>query len=332
MSAKVKRRTFLAILGGAAAWPLAARAQQPDRMRRVGVLNSITADDPDAPPRIAAFAQGLQQLGWTIGRNVRIDYRWGASEAEQTRKHAAELVALSPDVLVGTTAAIVAALQQATRTVPIVFAAVIDPVGAGLISSLARPGGNTTGFTIFEYGMSGKWLELLKQLAPSITQVAILRDPTNVSAVGQLGAIQVIAPSFGVELRLVEVRDAAEIDRAITAFAQQSNGGLIVLTSSFAVLHRDLIIGLAARLRLPAIYPYRFFVADGGLISYGPDLVDQYRQAAGYVDRILKGEKPADLPVQAPTRYETVLNLKTAKALGLDVPATVLARADEVIE
>jgi putative ABC transport system substrate-binding protein len=263
---------------------------------------------------------------------VRVDYRWGASDAEQARKHATELVALAPDVLVGTTASIVAALQQATRTVPIVFAAVIDPVGAGLVASLARPGGNTTGFTIFEYGMSGKWLELLKQIAPPIARVAILRDPTNVSAVGQLGAIQVIAPSFGVELRLVEVREAAEIDRAITTFAQQPNGGLIILTSSFALLHRKLIIDLAARLRVPAIYPYRFFVADGGLISYGPNLVEQFRQAAGYLDRIFKGEKAADLPVQTPTKYEMVLNLKTAKALSLTVPPSLLARADEVIE
>src|SRR5262245_29628695 len=317
----MRRREFITVLGGAViGGPLAANAQPRERMRRIGAINSITGDDPDAAPRVAAFAQGLQESGWVIGRNVRIDYRWGAHDTELARKYASELVALKPDVLVGSTAAIVAALQQATRTIPIVFAAVIDPVGAGLVASIARPGGNATGFTIFEYGMSGKWLELLKHVAPRITRVAVLRDPTNVSAVGQLGAIQVIAPSFGVELRLIEVRDTAEIERAIEAFALQPNGGLIVLTSSYAVLHRELIIGLAGRLRLPSIYPYRFFVSDGGLISYGPDLVDQFRQAAGYVDRILKGEKPADLPVQAPTKYETVLNIKTAKALGLDVP------------
>jgi putative tryptophan/tyrosine transport system substrate-binding protein len=302
-------------------------------MRRIGVLMASTADDPDFRTRIAAFLQGLQQLGWDDGRNVRIDTRWATTKPDDIRRHAAELASLAPDViLAGTGTATVAPLLQATRTVPIVFAVVIDPVGAGFIDSLARPGGNATGFTIFEYSMSGKWLELLKAIAPQVTRAAVLRDPTIASGIGQFAAVQASAPSLGLELSAVDVRDAVEIERAVTAFARSSNGGLIVTASALATRHRDLIIALAARLRLPAVYPNRYFVTGGGLISYGPDYVDQYRRAAGYVDRILKGEKPADLPVQAPTKYELAINLKTAKALGLTVPPSLLARADEVIE
>jgi putative tryptophan/tyrosine transport system substrate-binding protein len=329
----MNRREFITLLGGAAAWPLAARAQQPERVRRIGVLVASTADDPEAQARVAAFAEALSQLGWTDGRNLRIDVRWATTNADGLRRHAAELAALGPDVIVAATGtATVAPLLQATRTVPIVFAVVIDPVGAGFVASLARPGGNATGFTIFEYGLSGKWLELLKQVAPGTTRVAVLRDPTIVSGIGQFAAIQAVAPSLGVELSPVDVRDAPEIARAVTAFVRSSNGGLIVTPNALATRHRDLIITLAARHRLPAVYAWRFFAADGGLISYGPDLFDQYRRAAGYVDRILRGEQPADLPVQAPTRYELVINLKTAKALGIDIPTTLLARADEVIE
>jgi putative ABC transport system substrate-binding protein len=327
------RRTFIALLGGAAAaWPLAARAQQPERMRRIGVLLNITADDPQSQARLAAFAQGLQQLGWTIGQNVLADYRWGGGSAEAMRKHAAELVALAPDVILAHSSTALAPLLQLTRTVPIVFTVVADPVGAGYVESLARPGGNATGFTNFEYGIAGKWLELLKEIFPAVRRVAVLRESAIAVGPAQFGTLQGLAPSLGVELRPVDVRDAGEIERTITAFAQGSNGGLIVTGSPAAGVHRELIISLAARHRLPAIYPGRFFAASGGLISYGPDFVDQFRRAAGYVDRILKGEKPADLPVQAPTRYELVINLKTAKALGLDLPASVLARADEVIE
>ena len=330
----MQRRNFIRLLGGAAvAWPLAARAQQSDRVRRIGVLVAATADDGDYQARIAAFQQGLQQLGWSDGRNVHIDTRWATTKPDDIRRHAAELAALAPDViLAGTGTATVAPLLQATRTVPIVFAVVIDPVGAGFVDSLARPGGNATGFTVFEYGMSGKWLELLKQIAPGVTRAAVLRDPTIASGIGQFAAVQAVAPSLGVDLSAVDVRDAGEIERAVTAFARSSNDGLIVTASALATRHRDLIIALAARLRLPAVYPYRFFVTIGGLISYGPDFVDQYRQAAGYVDRILKGEKPAELPVQAATKYELAINLKTAKALGLTVPPAVLARAGEVIE
>ena len=289
------------------AWPLAARAQQGERMRRVGVLMASTADDPESQARIAAFVQALQQLGWTDGRNVRIDTRWATSNADDIRRHAAELAALAPDVILAAAGtSTVAPLLQATRTVPIVFVVVIDPVGAGFVASLARPGGNATGFTMFEYGMSGKWLELLKEIAPRVTRAAVLRDPAVASGIGQFAAVQAVAPSLGVELSPVDVRDAAEIERAVTAFARSPNGGLIVTSSAVATRHRDLIITLAARHRLPAVYAYRFFVTGGGLISYGPDLVDQYRRAAGYVDRILKGEKPADLPVQAPTKYELV--------------------------
>jgi putative ABC transport system substrate-binding protein len=328
----MRRRNFIALLGGAAAWPLAARAQQSaERMRRIGVLMSLAPDDPESPVRIAALLQGLQQLGWTDGRNVRIDYRWGAGDAERIRKSVAELVALAPDVILAHGTSLVGPLQQATRTVPIVFVNVADPVGAGLVDSLARPGGNATGFTSFEYGIAGKWLELLKEVAPQVTRTAILRDAT-IAGGGQLGAIQSVAPSFGVELRPLGLRDTGEIKRSVSAFARVSNGGLIVVAGPMAIIHRELIITLAAQYRLPAVYPYRFYVTGGGLISYGPDQIDQYRRAADYVDRILKGEQPADLPVQAPTKYQLVVNLKTAKTLGLDVPPTVLARADEVIE
>jgi putative ABC transport system substrate-binding protein len=302
-------------------------------VRRIGVLMAATMDDPEYQARVAAFHQSLQELGWNDGRNVAIDTRWATTNPDDIRKNAAGLAALTPDViLAGTGTATVAPLLQATRTVPIVFALVIDPVGAGFIDSLARPGGNATGFTVFEYGVSGKWLELLKQLAPNLTRAAVLRDPTIASGIGQFAAVQAVAPSLGMDLSSVDVRDAAEIERAITTFARSSNGGLIVTASALATSHRDLIIALADRLRLPAVYPYRRFVDDGGLISYGPDFVDQFRQAAVYVDRVLKGEKPAEMPVQAPTRYETVINLKTIKSLGLTVPAAVLARADAVVE
>jgi ABC-type uncharacterized transport system substrate-binding protein len=328
----MRRREFITLLGGAVAWPRAARAQQPERMRRIGVLMNLGSDDAEGQARNAAFLQGLQELGWTVGRNVRIEYRWGAGDAELFRRHASELVALAPDVILAGGGAVVPSLLQATRTVPIVFTGTPDPVGAGFVESLARPGGNATGFTIFEYGTSGKWLELLKEIAPHVTRAAVIRDPAIAAGVGQLGAIQFVAPSLGVELRPLGVRDAGEIERVVTAFARSSNGGLIVTGSALAVVHRELITTLAARYRLPAVFPSRSFVTVGGLISYGPDSIDPYRQAAGYVDRILKGEKPADLPVQAPTKYELVINLKTAKALGLDVPPTLLARADEVIE
>jgi ABC-type uncharacterized transport system substrate-binding protein len=338
----MKRRDFITLLGGAAAtscvsWPIAARAQQPERVRRIGVLMAAAADDPEYQARIAAFLQGLAQLGWTDGRNVRIDMRWATTNADDTRRHAAELAALAPDVIVAATGtATLAPLLQATRIVPIVFVLVIDPVGAGFVTSMARPGGNATGFTMFEYGMSGKWLELLKEIAPGVTRAAVLRDPAIASGIGQFGAVQAVAPSLGVELSPVDVRDAPDIERAVTAFAASSargsNGGLIVTASALATRHRDLIIALAARHKLPAVYAGRWLITGGGLISYGPDYVDQLRRAAGYVDRILKGEKPADLPVQAPTKYELVVNLKTAKALGLTVPDTILARADEVIE
>jgi putative ABC transport system substrate-binding protein len=329
----MRRREFITFLGGATAWPLAARAQQGERMRRIGVLMASAADDLESQARMAAFHQALAQLGWSDGRNVRIDIRWATTNADDLRRHAAELAALAPDVLVaGTGTATAAPLLQASRAVPIVFVVVVDPVGAGFVASLARPGGNATGFTTFEYGLSGKWLELLKQIAPGVTRAAVLRDPAVASGIGQFGAVQAVAPSLGVELSPVDVRDAAEIERAVTSFARSGNGGLIVTPSPLSTRHRDLIIMLAARHRLPAVYAWRYFVTAGGLISYGPDSIEQYRRAAGYVDRILKGEKPADLPVQAPTRYELIINLKAAKALGLEVPATLLARADEVIE
>jgi ABC-type uncharacterized transport system substrate-binding protein len=329
----MRRREFITLLCGAAVWPLAARAQQPERMRRIGILLPAAADHAEFQTRVGAFLQALALLGWTIGRNVRIDTRWATTNADDLRRHAAELAALAPDVLVAATGtATTAPLLQATRTVPIVFAIVIDPVGAGFVASLARPGGNATGFTMFEYGMSGKWLELLKQVAPGVVRAAVLRDPAIASGIGQFAAIQAVAPSLGVELSPIDARDAPEIERAVTAFARSGNSGMIVTPSAVANLHRDLIATLAVRHRLPAVYGTRQYAAAGGLISYGPDLIDQYRRAAGYVDRILKGEKPADLPVQAPTKYELVLNLKTAKVLGLDVPPTLLARADEVIE
>ena len=329
----MRRRAFITLLGGAAAaWPLVARAQQREQMRRIGVLMNLGSDDAEAQARNAAFLQGLQELGWTVGRNVRIEYRWGAGDAELFRRHASELVALAPDVILAGGGAVVPSLLQATRTVPIVFTGTPDPVGAGFVESLARPGGNATGFTIYEYGISGKWLELLKEIAPHVTRAAVIRDPAIAAGLGSWGAIQSVAPSLGVELRPLGVRDAGEIERVVTAFARSSNGGLIVTGSALAIVHRELIATLAARHRLPAVYPLRLFVTVGGLISYGPDSIDPYRLAAGYVDRILKGEKAADLPVQAPTKYELVINLTTAKALGLEVPATLIARADEVIE
>jgi putative ABC transport system substrate-binding protein len=329
----MRRREFITLLGGAAAaWPLAARAQQPERVRRIGVLMNLASDDSEGQARKAAFLQGLGASGWTDGHNVRIEYRWTAGDADRSRKYAAELVALAPDVILGSGSATVGPLLRATRTVPIVFVSVVDPVGAGYVASLARPGGNATGFTLFEYGISGKWLELLKHIAPTVRRAAVIRDPGIPSGTGQLGALQAVAPSFGVELSPVDVRDPGEIEHTVTSFARQPNGGLIVTGSASAIAHRELIITLAAQYRLPAVYPYRYSVTSGGLISYGPDTVDPFRRAAGYVDRILKGEKPADLPVQAPTKYELVINLKTAKALGLDVPPTLIARADEVIE
>jgi putative ABC transport system substrate-binding protein len=329
----IERREFITLLGGAAGWPLAARAQQPERVRRLGILTvGASTDDPDGRARSAAFLQALEQSGWTDGRNIRIDHRWGGGDAENIRKYAAELVALAPDVILAYGTASMAPLLQATRTLPIVFVQITDPVGAGFVDSLARPGGNVTGFTNFEYGLSAKWLELLKEIAPSLTRVAVLRDASNSAGTGQFGAIQSVAPSVGVEVSPINLRDASEIKRAIAAFTRSSIGGLIVTASPLSVVHRALIIDLAARYKLPAVYYRKVYAADGGLISYGPDLIDEHRKAAGYVDRILRGEKPADLPVQAPTKYELVVNLKTAKALGLTLPDTVLARADEVIE
>jgi putative tryptophan/tyrosine transport system substrate-binding protein len=328
----MRRREFISLLGGAAAWPLVARAQQPGGIRRVGVLMSAAADDPLWQARVTAFRQVLQQLGWTDGRNVRIDIRWAGGNADDSRKYAAELVALAPDVILAVGGSVVGTLLQATRTVPIVFTLTPDPVGAGFVASLARPGGNATGFTSFEYGMSGKWLELLKEIAPRVTSAALLRDPATPQGTGQFGAIQSVAPSLGLEVNPIDVRDAGEIERAVAAFARGSNGGQIVTGSSSAFVHRDLIITLAARYKLPAVYFIREFVTSGGLISYGPDPIDPVRRAASYVDRILKGEKPADMPVQATTKYELVINLKTAKALGLTVPPSLLARADELIE
>ena len=329
----MRRRAFITLLGGAAAaWPLVSRAQQTDRARRIGVLTSLSMDDPVSQARLTALQQGLQQLGWTEGRNVHIDWRWSAGNADNLRRYAAELVVLAPEAIVANGSASVGLLLQATRAVPIVFTDVLDPVGAGFVESLARPGGNATGFMLFEYGMSGKWLELLKQIAPAVTRAAVLRDPSMTAGVGQFAAIQSVAPLLGIELRPVDVRDAGEIESGVTAFARGSNGGLIVASSPSAALHRDLIIGLAAKHRLPAIYSFRYYVTSGGLIAYGPDPINPFRGAARYVDRILKGEKPADLPVQAPTKYELMINQKTARALGLTVPVTLLARADEVIE
>jgi len=334
----MKRRQFITLLGGAAAWPLAARAQKREKMRRIGVLTALPSDDPEGMARIGAFLQELQELGWTDGRNVRIDYRWGADDterirAERIRKYVVELVELAPDVVLVNGASSLRPLQEATRTVPIVFVQITDPVGGGFIDSLARPGGNTTGFALYEYGTSAKWLELLKEIAPGVTRVAVLRDAVTAQGAAQFGVIQPVASSLGgVELRPLNVRDAGEIERGVSAFARGGNGGLIVTTGAYAFVHRKLIITLAARYRLPAVYPYRSSVTAGGLISYGSDSIDAYRRAASYVNRILRGEKPADLPVQAPTKYELVINLKTARALGIEMPATVLARADEVIE
>ena len=305
----MRRREFITLLGGAAAWPLAARAQQRERKRRIGVLMNFTSDDPVSQDRLAALVQGLQELGWTVGRNLQIDYRWGAGNVERYRTFAAELVALTPDVLVTAGAPAVEALQRATRTVPIVFTNVTDPVGGGLVASLARPGGNATGFLLFEYGLSGKWLELLKEIAPRVMRAAVLRDPVAVG-IGQFAAIQAVAPSLQMELSPVDVRDASEIERAVTAFADRPNGGLIVTSSALTAIHRELIIALARRHHLPAVYPFRYYITSGGLISYGPDEIDQHRRAAGYVDRILKGEKPADLAVQHPTKYQSRLTSK----------------------
>jgi putative tryptophan/tyrosine transport system substrate-binding protein len=327
----VKRREVITLLGGATAWPLAARAQQGERKRRIGVLMSFAADDPAGQSRVLAFAQALAQAGWTDGGNVRIDLRWGAGDPERSRKYAAELIALAPNVILAHGSLTTGPLLQATRTVPIVFVQVADPVGAGYVDSLARPGGNATGFTPFEYAIGGKWLELLKEIAPGVKRAAVLRNLATAAGPGQFGAIQASAPSLGLEVSPINSRDTGEIERAIAAFARTANGGLIV-TGGSATNSRKLVVTLAARHRLPAVYPDDVFVTDGGLIAYGPDRADQFRRAAGYVDRILRGEKPADLPVQAPTKFELVINLKTAKALGLSVPPTLLARADEVLE
>jgi putative tryptophan/tyrosine transport system substrate-binding protein len=328
----MRRREFLGALGGAAAWPLAARAQERERLRRIGVILPAVADDPVWQARLGAFLQALALLGWTIGRNVHIDTRWATSNAADIRRHAAEMAALAPDIILAGGTSALEPLLQATRTVPIVFTLGNDPVGSGSVDSLARPGGNATGFMSFEFSMAGKWLELLKEIAPSVTRVAVLRDTSQAFATSQFATIQAMAPSLRVEVTPINMRNAAEIEQSVESFARSPDGGLIPASSAAALRHRDLIITLAARHKLPAVYWDRFFVATGGLTSYGPDLVDQFRQAAGYVDRVLKGEKPADLPVQAPTKYELVINLKTAKALGLDVPPTLLARADEVIE
>jgi len=329
---RLKRREFIAVLGGAvAAWPLAARAQQPEKVRRIGMLMLRVADNPEAQARFKAFVQGLQQLGWAEGRNVRMDVRWTAGVAEQLHKYAEELVALMPDAILADGAAAVSALQGATRSVPIVFTGAPDPVGAGFVKSLARPGGNTTGFTSFEYAIAAKWLELLKEIAPSVTRAAVLRDPTIAAGIGQFAAIQAVG-SIAMELSVIDVRDANAIEQVVAEFAGSPNGGLIMTVGPFGANHPNVITTLADRYKLPAVYPFRYFVDVGGLISYGPDLVSQFRLAAGYVDRILKGTRPSDLPVQAPTKYELVINLKAAKAIGLEVPATVLARADAVIE
>jgi putative ABC transport system substrate-binding protein len=329
----MRRREFITLIGGAAAtWPLAAHAQQPAPIRRIGVLMNRAAGDREGQDEVVAFQQALQKLGWNDGRNVRFDIRWGENDVDQTRRYAAELIALTPDVCLASGALSVAALQHLSRTLPIVFVQVADPVGAGLVDTLDRPGSNTTGFMLFEYSLSGKWLELLKEIAPQVTRVAVIRDSANPSGIGQFSAIQAAAQSHAVEVSPISVRDAGEIERAVAAFARSANGGLIVTGSAGGSVHRDLIVALAARHKLPAVYADDYIVAAGGLTSYGPDRVDQFRHAASYVDRILKGEKPADLPVQAPTKYELVINLKTAKALGLTIPANVLARADAVIE
>jgi putative ABC transport system substrate-binding protein len=328
----MRRREFITLLGGAVAWPPAARGQQGERVRRIGVLLPSAADNPEYQARMGAFQQGLQQSGWSIGRNLRIDTRWAAPNAAEIRRHAGELVAVGPEVILAYGAATVGPLLQATRTVPIVFAAMGDPVTAGFVESLARPGGNVTGFMSFEYSLSGKWLGLLKEIAPSVTRTGVLRDPSTPSGIGQTSVIQAMASTLSVEVTALGLREATELERGIAAFARAANGGLIVTNSSLADLHRDLIIALAARHKLPTVFGDRSFAHGGGLVSYGPDRIDGFRRAAGYVDRILRGDKPSDLPVQAPVKYETVINLKTAKTLGLELPASVLARADEVIE
>ncbi len=331
----MRRREFIAALGGAAAttaWPLAVRAQQAGGMRRIGVLAGVAADDPNGRIRIAALLQGLQQSGWTVGGNLKMEYRWAAGSADDLRKYATELAGLAPDVIFAAGGTSLGALLQATHTVPIVFVVVPDPVGSGFVDSLSRPGGNATGFMQFEYSLSGKWLELLKQIAPDLNRAAVVWDPAIPPGIGQFAVIQSVAPSFGVELRPVNARDPAEIERRIADFARSANGGLIVTASALSVVHRELIVRLAAQYKLPAVYFERQFVGDGGLVSYGSDWVDQHRRAANYVNRILRGEKPAELPVQAPTKYELVINLKTAKALGLSLPPSLLARADAVFE
>jgi putative ABC transport system substrate-binding protein len=329
---RLKRREFITLLGGAAAWPHAARAQQTERVRRIGILMPAAAHDRDAQDRISALLQGSQQWGWTVGRNIRMEYRWEPGDVDAVRNRAAELVALAPDLIVGNGSMAVGPLLQLTRTIPIVFATVADPVGLGYVNSLARPGRNATGFVLYEFALAGKWLEVLKELAPQTTRVGVLRDASQSAGIGQFAAIQSVAPSLGVELKALDAHDGNEIESAVTEFARTPNGGLIVTGGAQVVTHRELIAALAARYKLPTVYFRRTMVESGGLIAYGPDLLDQYRQAAGYVDRILRGEKPADLPVQAPTKYELVINMRTAKALGLDVPPTLLARADEVIE
>jgi len=328
----VRRRDFITVIAGAAAWPLGARAQQGNGIRRIVLLNPIAASDPEAQPRLSAFLQGLQQLGWIEGRNVHVEARWGVTDSADIRKAAEEAVALSPDVIVVSGSVMLAQVLQLTRSIPIIFVTVADPVGNGYVDSLARPGGNATGFMMMEYGLAAKWLELLKEIAPGITRVAVLRDAAVTASVGQFAVIQSVALSLGVDVSAINLRDDAEIKRAVAGFARSASDGLILTSSNYSAVHRDLIIGLAARYNLPAVYVERLFVTSGGLISYGPNFVDQYRNAASYVDRILKGEKPADLPVQAPTKYELAVNLKTAKTLGLTIPAAVLSRADEVVE
>jgi ABC-type uncharacterized transport system substrate-binding protein len=329
----VKRREFITFLGGAAAaWPMAARAQQGEQMRRIGVLSAPGPDDAEMQARTGAFAKRLQELGWTVGSNLQIDYRWSYGNAERLRAHAAELIALAPDAVLATSGVSIMPLVQASRNVPIVFAQTIDPVGLGVVDSLSHPGGNITGFTQFEYGVVGKWLELLKQIAPAVSRAAVLRDPFDPAGIGQWAAMQSVAPVFGIELNVINVREVDAIESGVKKIATAPNAGLLITASAPGNVHRKLIVDLAAEHRLPAVYPYRYFVAAGGLACYGPDTIDQYRGAAAYVDRILKGEKPADLPVQAPTKYELVINIKAAKALGFDIPPTLLARADEVIE
>ena len=329
---QLKRREFIAVVGGAAAWPIAAQAQQPAGMRRIGVLLYLNEQDVESKTYLAAFVKQLSELGWRAGGNLQIDYRWTGGNVARLRQYAAELVALAPDVILAAGGSHVGPLQQLTRTIPIVFVQVADPVGFGFVESLAHPGGNATGFSNFEFDISGKWLELLREIAPHTVRTAVLRDPSNPTGTAQFGAIQALGRALGIEATPVGLRDAAEIERGIGEFAARSNGGLVITPNALAIVHRALIIALAERYRLPAVYPFRFFVSDGGLISYGPDAVDQYRRAAGYVDRILKGEKPADLPIEQSTKVALVINLKTAKALGLDVPPTLLARADELIE